>query len=87
MDVPSFNPAELSDEKLVERINQCRFNASHLQHQPGLLNSVHMILEALEAEHHERMTTRRLQEDQDRKKQESKSEVIEIGTISQPPES
>ena len=79
MDVPGLNPAKLTDEQLLERINQCRFNASRVQHQPGLLNSVIMILDALEAEYHERLGSRRLQEEQ-----QNSPQVIEIGTVQTP---
>lgn len=77
MDVPGLNPAELNEEKLLERINQVRFNMTNVRHQPHLYNSMHMILEALEAEHRERIIRRRFEEEREK----NPSNVIELGTI------
>lgn len=77
MDVPGLNPAEINDEKLLEHINQVRFNMSRVRHQPHLYRSMLMILDALEAEHRERIVRRRMEEHLEK----NPSNVIELGTI------
>lgn len=77
MDIPGLNPAELNDDKLLERINQVRFNISHVAHQPHLHNSMLMVLRALEYEHQERIIRRQKEEQQEK----NPSMVIELGTI------
>lgn len=81
MDVPGLNPAEITDEQLVDRMNQLRFNASKVQHHPQLYNSVVMILDALEAEYQDRMERRRYDEEQEKRRQNKVSDHIEIGSL------